>query len=97
MKVRKGFVSNSSSSSFVINTETLSEEIIKKIVKLGQGKITEDGFYNNKKEDNDKHYDVWDVEFKDNENKIYLDTSMDNGYLSKYLKRYNIQVRFDEN
>lgn len=81
MKIRNGFVSNSSSSSFIIDKKHLTEEQIDLIVNHFDEirKRENEGTYN-------QHihcYDEWSVH--DIDDKIEVSTSMDNFDMYSYL------------
>jgi hypothetical protein len=73
MKIRNGFVSNSSSSSFVVALSVLSEEEKQKI--LGYVPFS----------NADEYKDHWSIRIDEIRGVIYGFTTMDNGDLSKYL------------
>jgi hypothetical protein len=76
MKIRNGFVSNSSSSSFVVALSVLTEKEQRKI--MDYEKVSNEG------SDNDFR-DSWDIHVDQTRGVIHGFTSMDNGDLSKYL------------
>lgn len=71
MKVRHGFVSNSSSSSFVVRTENLTPKQVWQI--LNHSDCLDD----------EEKWDRWDVDWQDADN-ILCSTSMDNFCLKSY-------------
>ncbi len=75
MKIRNGFVSNSSSSSFVVALSVLNEDEKKKILDYVP-------FSNEETED---YRDHWSIRVDETRGVIYGFTTMDNGGLSKYL------------
>lgn len=75
MKIRNGFVSNSSSSSFVVAISVLNEDEKKKILDYVP-------FSNEETED---YRDHWSIRVDEKRGVIYGFTTMDNGDLSKYL------------
>lgn len=76
MKIRNGFVSNSSSSSFVVALSVLNEDEKNKILSYAQ-------FSNN--ESTDEYRDHWSIRVDETRGVMYGFTTMDNGDLSKYL------------
>lgn len=70
MKIRKGFVSNSSSSSFVIATAVLSEKQIAKLLAYNKS----------------GRYDGWSLYRDSNAGLITGYTTMDNGDLKQYIE-----------
>jgi hypothetical protein len=77
MKIRYGFVSNSSSSSFVIKTKTLSAVQIEEI--LGKPSSDEDP------------YDCWsEWQLRQDEHEIYGYTYMDNFSFNEKFKKMGI-------
>jgi hypothetical protein len=78
MKIRNGFISNSSSSSFIINKNSLSELQIQLIINYKD--VCEDYGI--------KMLDRWEIEEK--KDKIFFSTFIDNGYMRVFLKQLNI-------
>lgn len=76
MKIRNGFVSNSSSSSFVVALSVLSEDEKQKILDYVP-------FSND--ESVDEHRDHWSIRVDKKRGVLCGFTTMDNGDLSKYL------------
>jgi len=87
MKARTGFVSNSSSSSFVIDRDYVSKKQLDKIVNhidVSKELETEDdefGWYNDQE-------DAWTIETTDTE--IRGDTHMDNFDMTHFLRQIGI-------
>jgi len=87
MKIRNGFVSNSSSSSFVVALSVLNEDEKKKI--LGYVSFSND-------ESTDEYRDHWSIRVDETRGVMYGFTTMDNGDLSKYLgEELNIKFVFE--
>ena len=78
MKIRQGFVSNSSSSSFVINKINLSEKQIEQIKNHGSYMR-----YN-------EQSDAWTIE--EDEFEISGSTWMDNFSMLEYLEKINVDI-----
>jgi len=76
MKIRSGFVSNSSSSSFVVALSVLTEKEKRKI--LDYEKVS-------RRESQNKYRDHWSIRVDKERGVMYGFTTMDNGDLSKYL------------
>jgi len=76
MKIRLGFVSNSSSSSFILDKHMLTDEQIDKILALN-GKEIKEG----------KGSECWTI-YDDND-QITGFTTMDNGYLHAIIRKMN--------
>lgn len=76
MKIRAGFVSNSSSSSFILDKHMLTDEQIDKILSL-DGKEIGDGTGS----------ESWSI--RDDNDQITGSTVMDNGYLYQIIKKMN--------
>ena len=77
MKVREGFVSNSSSSSFIIPIEKLTEEQLTAIItndQTDQGELSD--------------WDMWKIELKKDE--IEGSSGMDNYDYEKFLSKIGI-------
>lgn len=77
MKIREGFVSNSSSASFILLKKYLTEEQIKTILKYDMKEITH----------KDDYSECWSI--KDEEDVIRGNTSMDNDILHGIIYEMN--------
>jgi hypothetical protein len=82
MKIRSGFVSNSSSSSFIVKLKDLSALDLKHLLQFDSS----DGICQN------GYSDYWTITWNitDNEDVVRGYTNMDNGDLEKYIKEQNI-------
>jgi hypothetical protein len=76
MKLRNGFVSNSSSSSFILDKHMLTDEQIDKILSQDRKEIG-DGTGS----------ECWSI--RDDNEQIVGSTIMDNGYLYQMIKKMN--------
>ena len=72
MKTRNGFVSNSSSSSFIVSLLDLTNKDLLKLKNYSRDK-------------GDKYRDYWDIQIDDDKNVVSGWSSIDNGDLEKYL------------
>ena len=79
MKIRSGFVSNSSSSSFILNKEHMTEEQITAVL------------HYHRFIDDDEDFDGWVV--TEEEEYIRGYTIMDNGYMDEYFKKINLGMK----
>lgn len=88
MKIRNGFVSNSSSSSFVIDSKYLTENQIKLILAHRYCQTIPYAMS-----------DFWDINWSEDNRYILLDTLMDNfdmyEYLTKIVKLREDQIMYD--
>ena len=86
MKIRNGFVSNSSSSSFIINPAKISEDDLDKIKNyLTQG--SEKTGYDKSGE----YYDYWSCHYDERMGLYRGFTSMDNEYFSNWLVKNGLE------
>lgn len=88
MKIRQGFVSNSSSSSFVIKKKYLTKEQIEKI----KNHISEAG--KEKYDDYDFIFDAWDI--TETLKKIKGYTYMDNFNMEEFLSEIDVRRKHIE-
>lgn len=79
MKNRSGFVSNSSSSSFVVSRHRLSERDVNLLL-------------NYPGSEPDKYHDGWWIYVSESDSSIHGSTIMDNSDLSDYCKEHNIDT-----
>jgi len=96
MKIRNGFVSNSSSSSFVIKKEDLSEEQIEILLNLYDSENPNTNYKKNEKyhkilEEEGGIGDFWDI-IEDPDQTISGSTVVDNGFLFEFMKKINIDL-----
>ena len=89
MKIRTGFVSNSSSSSFVISLDKLSGSQLMRLMKYRSNTKFKDEF-----DDSIEYFfeDRWDMRLDHKSNTVSGYTFMDNGDLTEYLKACNISL-----
>ena len=80
MKIRSGFVSNSSSSSFVVSTDALSASELMRLLKYQDV----DGV------PVDEYRDLWQITVDKDKGLVEGWTNMDNGDLDEYLKKQHI-------
>ena len=97
MKIRKGFVSNSSSSSFVIHKYYLSNEQIEKIrnyVKVVEEYLEENPLSEDdcEKPEFDFSYCDWGWGIKEFDDFILGETSMDNFDFEEFFKFINVDI-----
>lgn len=98
MKTRISFVSNSSSCSFIIEKEYLTEELVKIFLDFNNSEYSKfdqwDFFYNKQYYGDDERKKNLAPFF--NEGDLYCGTLMDNGELVKYLEAKEIDVKIYE-
>jgi hypothetical protein len=80
VKLRTGFVSNSSSSSFVVSLDKLSAAELKRLIKYQDV----DGV------PADEYRDSWQIIVDEDKGVVQGWTNMDNGDLDEYLKKQHI-------
>ena len=84
MKKRNGFVSNSSSSSFIIILDYLSKHQIDMIMKhVSIGEEIDKELIKNGKEPKYEYYEEWNIKIDDFS--LWASTSMDNFYLEDFI------------
>lgn len=83
MKIRNGFVSNSSSSSFIINPAKISEDDLEKIKDYLLHGSDEDGEIGYDKAG--EYFDYWSCHYDENMGLYRGSTCMDNEYFSNWL------------
>ena len=88
MIIRDGFVSNSSSSSFIIKKKHLSPHQIKKIKKHWRDRDQDSYPYEN----DGSSYDAWDI--TENKKSIEGFTTMDNFDMANYLEKMGVKSKF---
>lgn len=87
MKIRLGFVSNSSSSSFILSKKNLSKEQIEKI----KAHITWDGYTHHSQLSIDSTGYVWDAwNISEDEESMMGSTSMDNFPMDEFLESIGV-------
>jgi hypothetical protein len=80
VKIRNGFVSNSSSSSFVVNLDKLSAAELKRLIKYQDvDGVPSDGYR-----------DHWTITVDEDKGVVQGWTNMDNGDLDEYMKTQHI-------
>lgn len=86
MKIREGFVSNSSSSSFIINLNNISKNQLQQIENHSESKSYKTMYGKDK-------FQCWDILINKKQNTVHGSTSMDNFDMGEYLD--TIGVRSD--
>lgn len=86
MKIREGFVSNSSSSSFIINLNNISKNQLQQIENHSKSKSYKTMYGKDK-------FQCWDILINKKQNTVRGSTSMDNFDMGEYLD--TIGVRSD--
>ena len=93
MKIRKGFVSNSSSSSFIVDCRGISDEALQKIynhLEVAKKENWRPEFYNYRETDSDK----WDItSHAENKNILFCYTSMDNFPLQLFCYELGVEPK----
>jgi len=88
MKIRSGFVSNSSSSSFIISKKKLSEEQIQKI----HDHLTWDGWTHLSQLSIDASGNAWDGwNIREDEESVFGSTGMDNFPMDAFLESIGVK------
>jgi hypothetical protein len=84
MKIRNGFVSNSSSASFTVNLNDLTARDALRLL----------DYRNTKDSDNPRGWqDCWDMEVDFKNGRVLGWTAMDNGDLSEYFEKHEIDEK----
>jgi hypothetical protein len=88
MKIRNGFISNSSSSSFIIDTKELTDEQVNMILnhyQYAQEMDMIDSYCN--------EYDAWSITFDDDNHSLTGYTSMDNFSMYNFFLRIGVDCK----
>ena len=80
MKIRLGFISNSSSSSFIVSLNALSKRELERLLKFNDVSETS----------SDGEHDSWTIIVNTETETVEGWTNMDNGDLGEYLKAQDI-------
>jgi len=85
-KIRNGFVSNSSSSSFIVSLDKLSGKDLSVILEYPKRN-------GEPRKNDDYYYDSWDIEMDRDNGVLKGFTTMDNDDLDNYLRENNVSTK----
>ena len=100
MKIRNGFVSNSSSSSFVIKIKKLSKLQIWAIenhIEAARNILDWNLSWDDPESNGERvaiRQDAWDVSFNYHDKTITVDTAMDNFDMKQFLKEIKVKEKY---